>query len=311
MTMIGTDLMRTATIRLAILGSPTGVYSRQLLDAALKHLRVEPSLHEFDGLGSSIGPNGWRCTTAEGTELTACDAVIVRTMPLGTLEQVVFRIDLLHRLQAAGVRVINSPRSLEIAIDKYLTTAMLAAAGLPVPETIAVQSVDEAMAGFDRLGQDVVVKPLFGGEGRGLIRLEDPDLAVRAFRTLVQLGAVIYLQRFVRHPGYDVRILLIGDQAWSIRRIHPTDWRTNVSRGARAERFEPPAEWIELARRAASAIDARIVGIDLLPDERGEPLVLEANAVPGWQGLAAAHGIDVAGRVIARVVDEVDHDAAG
>ena len=86
-------------------------------------------------------------------------------MPPGSLEQVVFRMDALHRIAAAGVPVLNPPRAVEAAVDKYLTLALLEAAALPVPPTWAGQGATEALAAFDALGGDVVVKPLFGSEG--------------------------------------------------------------------------------------------------------------------------------------------------
>src|SRR5438552_117718 len=89
------------------------------------------------------------------------DAVIVRTMPPGSLEQVVFRMDVLHRFQASGKPVLNPPLALETCIDKYLASARLEAAGLRVPATIVCQDADTAMEGFAALGGDVVVKPLF------------------------------------------------------------------------------------------------------------------------------------------------------
>ena len=60
------------------------------------------------------------------------------------------------------------------------------------------------MAAFERLGGDVVLKPLFGSEGRGITRLQDEALALRAFKMLEQLGAVLYLQEFIAHEGFDI-----------------------------------------------------------------------------------------------------------
>src|SRR5580658_9105994 len=88
------------------------------------------------------------------TSLSAYDAVIVRTMPPGSLEQVVFRMDVLHRLQAAGKRVLNPPLALETCVDKYLASARLESAGLRVPATLVCQDADTAMAGFAALGGD-------------------------------------------------------------------------------------------------------------------------------------------------------------
>ena len=95
-------------------------------------------------------------------DLTAFDAVIIRTMPPGSLEQVVYRMDVLAKLESSGVTVLNSPKSVECAVDKYLTTAKLEAAGLPVPATIVCENSDDALTAFERLGGDVVVKPIFG-----------------------------------------------------------------------------------------------------------------------------------------------------
>jgi ribosomal protein S6--L-glutamate ligase len=230
--------------------------------------------------------------------LPGIDALLVRTMPPGSLEQVVFRMDLLARLEAAGTVVINPARAIEASVDKYLASAKLQAAGLCVPRTWVCQTVDEALAGFGALGGDVVVKPLFGAEGRGIARLQDPALAERAFGLLVQLGAVLYLQEYVPHEGSDVRVLVAGERAWGMRRRNLCDWRTNVSRGAQAEPLELTAELVDLARRAAAAVGAPLAGVDLLPARDGRLLAIEVNAVPGWQALARATGVDIAHAVL-------------
>src|SRR5262249_14027461 len=144
-------------------------------------------------------------------------------------------------------------------------------------------------------------KPLFGSEGRGLVRVTHPELARRTFQTLERLGAVLYVQRAVRHPGYDLRLFVLGDRVLgAIRRHAPAgDWRTNVAVGGRAEAFSASAEVEQLALRAARAVGATMAGVDLLSDlDRGGLVVLEVNAVPGWRALARATGIDVAAEVL-------------
>ncbi len=105
--------------------------------------------------------------------------------------------------------VLNPPRAVEAAVDKYLSLAKLSASGLPVPATWAGQSATAALTAFEALGGDVVVKPLFGSEGRGLLRISDRELAWRTFHTLERLGAILYLQQFVRHPGHDLRVFVL------------------------------------------------------------------------------------------------------
>jgi RimK family alpha-L-glutamate ligase len=224
-----------------------------------------------------------------------CESVLVRTMPPGSLEQVIFRMDLLQRLQANGVVVLNPPRAVEICVDKYLTSACLQAAGMLVPETIVCQHADAALEAFEALGGDVIVKPLFGSEGRGMIRVQDQETAWRAFRTLERLQAVLYLQKYIAHPGWDLRAFVIGGEVVAaMKRRANGCWRTNVAQGGKAEAVRLTAAQQELALRAAAAVQAPVAGIDLLPGPGGELYVLEVNAVPGWRALAPASGVDVA-----------------
>src|SRR5947208_8243212 len=182
-------------------------------------------------------------------------AVIVRTMPPGSLEQVVFRMDVLQRWQANGVVVLNSPRSLEICIDKYLASARLEAAGLRVPPTIVCQHADDAMQALELLGGDVVVKPLFGSEGRGMVRVSNPELAWRTFRTLERTQTALYLQQFIHHPGWDLRVFVIGNRVVTGMRRHARNgWRTNVAQGGKAEPVRVTAEQERLALCAAEAV---------------------------------------------------------
>ncbi len=230
--------------------------------------------------------------------LDRCDAVLVRTMPPGSLEQVVVRMDMLHCLESAGVVVLNPPRAVEAAVDKFLTSARLVAAGLTTPRTICCQTIDDAMEAFASLGGDVVVKPLFGAEGRGITRLNDEALALRAFKMLTQLGAVLYVQEYIDHKGYDLRLFVLGERILAMRRRNPLDWRTNVSRGATTEAFVPDAALCELARRAAQTVGALIAGVDLLPARDGTLYAIEVNAVPGWKALARTLDLDVASLVL-------------
>src|SRR5262245_9473775 len=231
--------------------------------------------------------------------LAGFDGIMVRTMPPGSLEQVVFRMDVLHRLEARGVTVLNPPKAVEICVDKYLATAKLQAAGLPVPPTIVCQHADAALEAFEQLGGDVIVKPLFGSEGRGMMRVTDIDLAWRTFRALDGLQAVLYLQKFIPHAGWDLRIFVLGGKVLAAMRRHGNGgWRTNVAQGGRAEPVSVADADAKLALRAAAAVGAPVAGIDLLPGPAGEWYVLEVNAVPGWRALAPVAGIDVAAALV-------------
>jgi ribosomal protein S6--L-glutamate ligase len=219
-------------------------------------------------------------------------------MPMGSLEQVIFRVNALHQMASHGLQVVNSPRSLEIAIDKWLTLRLLQERGLPIPTTICCQTRRQALEGWELLGRRCVVKPVFGSEGRGIIRVEDPDIAWRVFGALEQTRSLIYLQQFLESPGYDLRLLVIDGQVHSVRRMGVGgDWRNNLSRGGTAEAWEASPRERQLAIEAASVIGASLAGVDLLPTERG-PVLLEINGIPGWKGTAKALSRDLSLEVI-------------
>jgi ribosomal protein S6--L-glutamate ligase len=277
-------------MRIAILSAGEGWHVRDLERAAAT-LGHQASAVDFRRIQSGVA--------AASGSLTGFDAVLVRTMPPGSLEQVIFRMDVLHRLSGEGVKVLNPPRAVEVCVDKYLTTVRLAAAGLRVPPTIVCQHADAALEAFAALGSDVVVKPLFGSEGRGMMRIADADLAWRTFRTLERLHCVLYLQQTIHHPGWDLRLFVLGGAVVGAMRRHAKGgWRTNVAQGGKAESFLPSDAERELALRAAAAVGCPMAGVDLLPGPDGSWFVLEVNAVPGWRALAPVTGVDVATRII-------------
>lgn len=287
------------TLRIAVLASPRSWYLRDLRRAAAGRDEIVQVDHARLAADVVAEPMVVR---AGEVDLSTFDCLLLRTMPPGSLEQIILRMDLLGCLEATGLLVVNPPRAIEVAVDKFLATAKLHAAGLPVPATIVCQTMDQALDAMDQLGGDVVVKPLFGSEGRGLMRVADRAIGERVFSALFQVSSVFYLQRFVPHDGRDLRVLLIGNQPLAIERRHPSDWRTNIARGAQAVAMDctaPNMELpIELARRASAAVGASVAGVDLLRSPDGSWLVLEVNAVPGWKALAATLKIDVARMVL-------------
>jgi RimK family alpha-L-glutamate ligase len=274
--------------RVCIIGGAGGWHARRLAATlAARGFRVETI--GWPELAASVAGREAR---VRPEPLAAADLVVVRGMPAAAsdrarLEEVIFRMDVLGQVAAAGTPVVNPPRCLEIAIDKYLALVRLAAAGLPVPRTLVVQEAGSVEPLRRELGGPCVLKPLFGSGGRGLLRLEpavplDPGLFV---------GGVGYLQEFVPNRGWDARVLVVGDRLFAVRRRAAAgEWRTNLSQGGRAEPLELPADWEGVARRAAAAVGGSIIGVDLLPGDDGRLFVVEANAVPAWQGLESVVG---------------------
>ena len=283
----------------AILASRTGWHTDELTRAlTLRGARV--SVFPYDALVARLGTHAR--LGAHDADLLAADAVLARIIPNGSLEQIVYRVDALHWIEDSGVLVMNPPRAIERTVDKFYTSALLAGAGLATPDTIVCERADDAMAAFRTMG-DVIVKPLCGSMGLGMVRVSDEETAWRVFRALEAIHGVYYLQRAIAHEGRDVRVFVIGDRViGAIERSAP-GWRTNLARGGLARSITLPPEWCAMALRAARAMGASYAGVDLLPARDGTVYVLEVNGIPGWRGLQAATALDVAGAISDHLLD--------
>src|SRR4051812_8225115 len=174
-------LVSKPRLRVAVLGSTGGWHAGRLERA----LTTRGHACDFAPVTRMVGRiDGRVSVSGRQLALDECDIVLVRGIPRGSLEQVVFRVDALHALGAAGVRAVNSASAIERTVDKFLASTLLACAGLPTPRTIACERRAEALEGFADLGGDVIVKPLFGSMGVGMVRVDDPDVAQRVFRAL-------------------------------------------------------------------------------------------------------------------------------
>jgi RimK family alpha-L-glutamate ligase len=236
--------------------------------------------------------------------LDECDAVIVRGIPRGSLEQVIFRVDALHALGARGVTCINGAAAIERTVDKFLASALLAGAGVPTPRTIACERAEDALEAFEELGGDVIVKPLFGSMGAGMTRVDDPDVAYRVFHALALERAVYYLQETLAHDR-DLRAFVIGGRVIAAIERVTEGWRGNLARGAAALATELTAAQERVCVQAAAAVGADYAGVDLLRAADGREYVLELNSIPGWSGLQKATGVDVAPALVAHLEELV------
>jgi RimK family alpha-L-glutamate ligase len=294
-------------MRVVILSASCGWQTDELC-RALRDRGHDGAVRPYEGLVARIGggPGSPAALASGRTSILDADAVLARIVPGGSLEQIIYRVDALHWIEDRGIPVMNTPRALERCIDKFYTSALLHEAGLPTPETVVCEDADAALAAIQRMG-DVIIKPIFGSLGHGMIRVSDPDLAYRVVKPLEQMRAVFYVQRAIAHGGSDVRAFVVGGRVLGAieRRAPCNEWRTNVSRGGAARAVDLPPAWAELARRAAAVVGADYAGVDLLQADEGGAFVIEVNGIPGWKGLQQATGIDVAGALVDHLMDTV------
>jgi RimK family alpha-L-glutamate ligase len=228
-------------------------------------------------------------------------AVIVRPIGRGSLDEVIFRLDYLHRMERLGLPVINSPSSIEKAVDKYYALTLLEENGIKIPPTIVTEHPKKALDAFNELGEDIVVKPIFGSRGMGITRVSDPEVAGRIFRSLSYHHYVLYIQKFIPHGTRDIRVFVVGDRAIAAMYRIAESWKTNISQGAKAVPFIPHSELKNIAIKATRTMGCQVAGVDIMEGPNGY-LVTEINSQPGFRGLQSTTKVDVAGEIVDHVL---------
>ena len=250
---------------------------------------------------AGAGPFGIRLAGYSGRP----DAVLVRSIPAGSFEQVTLRLGLLHALREQGVLVVNDARAIERCVDKSMTGFLLARAGLPTPPAWTFETRERAagiVARESMVGHRLVLKPLFGSQGRGLRLIARPDELPEPD----QVAGVFHLQRFVGgdRSWHDLRVMVVAGRAVAAMVRRGTSWITNIRRGGTPEPAALSDEVASLATAAVDTVGATYAGVDLMRDSTGAWQILEVNSMPAWQGLQSVTEIDLAA-CLARAVVEI------
>ena len=232
------------------------------------------------------------------------DALIIRPIGRGSLEELVFRMDMLYKLERQGFLIINPTEAIEHCVDKYDILAILEDNNIPIPRTAATESVNEALKAFTELGEDVVVKPLFGSRGIGATRIVDPEIAATIFKAITFHHGVIYIQEFIPHGTSDIRAFVIDNTVIAAMRRVAENWKTNYSQGAKPAPLKLNPNLEQLAVRAAKVVGCKIAGVDILEGPNG-PVIVDVNSQPGWKGLQMVTKVNVADEIVNFILAEL------
>lgn len=231
------------------------------------------------------------------------DAVFVRGVPGGTMQQVIARLNILHALKMLGIPVYNDGRAVERTVDKATTSFLLHHHHIATPATWVCESRAEAHRVFLRetmAGNKLVIKPLFGSQGQGvrLLTSETPfPVPMEA-----HVDGLYYLQQYIdsgEGVWHDHRVFVIRGKAVAAMIRHGSQWVNNVALGGRCEFLAVAGEIAELAIAAANAVDIDYCGVDVIRDKQGCCYVLEVNSIPAWKGLQGVSSVNIAQLLVA------------
>lgn len=293
-------------MKVAIFTDETGWHTRQL-QAAMRARGAEGRCIDLEDCRIDTAAT-WHGLVLPGFGEALPDAAIVRGIAGGTFEQVTKRLGVLHALRELGVPVYNDARAIERSVDKGMTSLLLHAARVQTPPTWAMESPAQAQRLVTResaAGRALVLKPLFGSQGKGLQRVGRVDGVHVPLPDLKDYGGLAYLQRYVpaiATPGFDWRVLVIGGRAATAMRRIGTTWIHNVKQGARVEPAALDGALAELSERAAATLQMDYAGVDILPTPDG-PKVLEVNGVAAWQGLQKVTRFSIARALVDDLLD--------
>ena len=281
--------------RRVVLFSATRDWHARKLTAALRRRGLDVSILPIERCAfDSTARSGLRFGLSD--ELP--DGIFVRTISAGSFEAVTRRLGVLHALSALGVPVWNSAAAIERCVDKSMTAFLLARAGLATPPSWTVEGYDvaRALAASECPAGPIVLKPLFGSQGRGLLLIRSAD-DLPSHETV---AGVYHLQRFVGGTGpdhRDFRVFVVDGVAIAAMARRSRNWITNVARGGRAFPTPLDGELRAIAVAAAAAVGASFCGVDILRSPDGTAYVLEVNSMPAWSGLQSVVSFDIADRL--------------
>lgn len=217
---------------------------------------------------------------------------------------------LIRHFQLMGIVLINTSDAVTIARNKFLTQQVLSAAGLPCPDTIFVNEVPGFVHAVEQMGgYPVVTKQVSERQGDGVMRIMDMDDARQRALPALDRRRGLMVQRYLPPENRrDIRALVIGGKLICATTLIPAkeDFRANFHRGSEIQSTTLSDELEKLAVTAAASIGCDVAGVDMMIEADNRPLIVEVNYSPGFKGMEAATGLDIAGRIVQFAIDRYD-----
>ena len=194
-------------------------------------------------------------------------------------------------LEFLDIPVLNKFEVANICGNKMFMTLLLKKNNIPTPKTYFSFSSESAADNLEKTGFPLVIKPVIGSWGRGVMPIKDKDTmeAVFEIRDITDSphDRIYYLQELINRPPRDIRVITVGDEPIAaMYRKSSGGFKTNIALGADPEICEITKEMEDLAVKASKAMGGGILGIDIMEDEKRGLVVHEVNNTVEFKGLA-------------------------
>lgn len=193
-------------------------------------------------------------------------------------------------LEFMDVPVLNKFQVANQCGNKMFMTLLLKKYNVPTPKTYFSFSSESASENIEKVGYPLVIKPVIGSWGRGVMQLKDKDTADALFEirdiTDSPHDRIFYLQELIKRPPRDIRVITVGDEPIAaMYRKSSGGFKTNIALGADPELCEITKEIEEISIKASKAMGGGILGIDIMEDEKRGLVVHEVNNTVEFKGL--------------------------
>lgn len=214
---------------------------------------------------------------------------------------------LIRQIQRLGTVLVNGPEAIAIARNKFLTQQTLTSAGLRCPDSVFINDAAGFFQAVERLGgYPVVAKRVSGRQGEGVLRIMNrQDARQRAMSTLDRRSGLIVQHYLPPERRRDLRALVVGGQLVCAAELFPPtdEFRANFHLGGDIRSTTLAEDLERTALGAAAATGCDVAGIDMMVDHDDRPTIVEVNYSPGFKGLEAATGLDIADRIVRFAMD--------
>lgn len=212
-----------------------------------------------------------------------------------------YGLAVVNQFDMMGVPLINNSQPIARSRDKLRSLQLLTRHDVDIPRTVIARNPDQIRSAIKKVGGlPVILKLIRGTQGVGVMLAEKVEQVESIIETVWNLGQDILIQEFVKESeGKDIRALVVGDRAVAAmrREARVGEFRANIHRGGGATALKLPPSYERAAVMATRVMGLQLAGVDLLESRHG-PKVMEINSSPGFEGLEAATGLDVARTVI-------------